>query len=87
MKLTPINTKYGTAVRIELSGNDVATAIDAWLVAKRVVVVGPRTISVNGELCSSGLVYVDPSGYVLRRGVKIEESNVGDHRAGPGDSP
>jgi hypothetical protein len=75
MKLIPVVTPHGTAVKIVLSGNDVAVAIDAWLVARRVIVVGARTISVNGELCSHGEVYVDPSGYVLRKGAMIAASN------------
>jgi hypothetical protein len=75
MKLIPVVTPHGTAVKIELSGNDVAVAIDAWLVARRVIVVGPRTIRVNGELCSHGEVYVDPSGYVLRKGAMIAASS------------
>jgi len=53
-----------TAEGIELTGDEVATAIDAYLVAHNVHVSGPRTIRVNGELCKTGLVYVDPSGFV-----------------------
>jgi hypothetical protein len=71
MKITPVTTQYGTAVKIQLSGNDVATAIDAWLVAQGVTVVGPRTISVNSELCREGRVFVDPSGYVVKKGRKV----------------
>lgn len=58
-------TKYGPGVRIDLSGNEIATAIDAWLVAQSVAVSGPRTITVNGELCERGEVYIDPSGFVI----------------------
>jgi len=65
-------TKYGPGVQIDLSGNEVATAIDAYLVAKGVVVRGPRTIRVNGELCETGEIYVDPSGFVIRKGKKID---------------
>jgi len=50
--------------RINLSGDEVASAIDAWLVAQGVHVFGPRTIEINGELIERGRVYVDPSGYV-----------------------
>lgn len=39
----------------------------AWLVAKGVHVNGPRTILVNGKLCKSGRVYVDPSGFVIKK--------------------
>jgi hypothetical protein len=58
-------TKYGPGVDIHLSGDEVATAIFAWLVAKGVHVDGPRTVTVNGELCEAGRVYVDPSGFVI----------------------
>jgi len=58
-------TQYGPGVSIELSGDEVATAIDAWLVAHGVRVDGPRTVTVNGALCQSGHVYVDPSGFVV----------------------
>jgi hypothetical protein len=61
-------TQYGPGVKIELSGDEVATAIDAYLVAHGVYVSGPRTITVNGELCEEGLVYVDPSGFVIFNG-------------------
>lgn len=64
-------TKYGPGVSIELSGADIAKEIDAYLVARGVAVCGPRTITVNGELCESGNVYVDPSGSVIYKGEKI----------------
>lgn len=66
-------TKYGPGVRIDLTGAEVATAILAWLVAKNVHVDGPRTVTVNGELCEFGQVYVDPSGFVItQKGRKLE---------------
>jgi hypothetical protein len=64
-------TKYGPGVSITLTGDEVAVAIDAFLVAHGVHVSGPRTITVNGELCESGRVYVDPSGFVISGGEKI----------------
>lgn len=64
-------TKYGSGVSIKLTGDEVATAIDAWLVALGVHVNGPRTITVNDKLCESGHVYVDPSGFVINDGVEI----------------
>jgi hypothetical protein len=64
-------TKYGPGVSIELTGDAVATAIDAYLVAHGFHVSGPRTITVNDELCGSGDVYVDPSGFVIADGAKI----------------
>ena len=64
-------TKYGPGVSIDLDGAEVATAIDAYLVAHGIHVSGPRTISVNGELCENGKVYVDPSGFVIANGKKL----------------
>ena len=57
-------TKYGPGVEINLTGDEVAIAIDAFLVANGVTVRGARTIRVNGELCKKGRIYVDPSGNV-----------------------
>lgn len=61
-------TEYGTGVQIDLTGDEVATAIDAYLVAHGVYVDGARTITVNGELCREGEIYVDPSGSVISKG-------------------
>jgi len=63
-------TEYGPGVSIELTGAEVATAIDAYLVAHQVYVHGPRTVTVNGERCSAGHIYVDPSGFVIADGKK-----------------
>lgn len=64
-------TKYGPGVSIELTGDEVATAIDAWLAALGVHVEGARTVTVNGRLCKFGSVYVDPSGFVIAGGKKL----------------
>lgn len=56
---------YGPGVIIQLTGDEVATAIDAWLVAHCVHISGPRTIRVNDERCRHGEIYVDPSGFVI----------------------
>ena len=61
-------TEYGTGVQIDLTGDEVATAIDAYLVAHGIYVDGARTIRVNGELCERGQIYVDPSGRVVANG-------------------
>ena len=61
-------TEYGPGIEIKLTGNEVAIAIDAYLVAHGVYVSGPRTITVNGDLCERGRVYVDPSGFVVTSG-------------------
>lgn len=68
-------TLYGPGVAIELTGDEVAVAISAWLVAHGVHVDGPRTVTVNGELCDLGQVYVDPSGFVISpEGEKLKGS-------------
>lgn len=60
--------EHGPGVEINLSGDEVAKAIDAYLVAHGIYVDGPRTITVNGELCEEGEIYVDPSGNVIADG-------------------
>lgn len=65
-------TQYGPGVSIELTGDEVATAIAAFLVAHDVNISGARTITVNGELCDAGHVYVDPSGFVVSAGMKTD---------------
>ena len=64
-------TKYGPGVEIELTGEDVAKAIYLYLFSKDVKITGPATINVNADLCRQGMVYVDPSGYVMNKGVKL----------------
>lgn len=61
-------TEFGPGVSIELTGDEVAIAIDAYLVSHGVHIRGSRTITVNGELCEEGHVYVDPSGFVVDNG-------------------
>ena len=58
---------------ILLDGNELATAIDAYLVAHNICVVGPRTVFVIDEgedkrimaRDASVDVYVDPSGRIV----------------------
>lgn len=57
-------TEYGPGVSIHLTGDEVAMAIDMWILSKRVLVSGPRTVVVNGGLCQYGEVKVDSSGFV-----------------------
>lgn len=63
--------QYGPGVGITLSGDEVAIAISAYLVAHDINIQGPRTITINGELCREGYIYVDPSGFVVSDGEKI----------------
>lgn len=62
-------TQYGPGVEINLDGNELAIAIHAYLVARGVNIQGPRTVTVNGELCQEAQVYVDPSGFVTHEGM------------------
>ncbi len=61
-------TEYGPGVSLELSGDEVALAVIAYLTAHGVHIDGPRTITVNGDLCEVGHVYVDPAGFVVADG-------------------
>lgn len=64
---------------IELNGNEFATAIDAYLTAHNICVVGPRTIRVitsTDRTLARDLsveVYVDPSGRVVDNRPTSEE--------------
>ena len=64
-------TKYGPGVSIRMTGDEVAIAIEAYLVAHDVIVRGPRTITVNDDLCSYGHVYVDPAGFAIVDGTRM----------------
>lgn len=63
-------TKYGPGVQIDLTGDEVATAIQDYLDAHEVYISGPMTIRVNNELIVDGEIYVDPSGFVVEGGTK-----------------
>jgi hypothetical protein len=63
-------TQYGPGVSIELTGDEVALAIEAWLLAHNVRVYGARTITVNRELCEFGSVYADPGAFVMVDGAR-----------------
>lgn len=65
-------SKYGTGVQIDLTGDEVAIAIAAYLVTRRIHINGPRTIRVNGEQIQDGWIYVDPSGFVIHNGEKLD---------------
>lgn len=63
-------TEYGPGVNIDLTGDEVAIAIHAWLVAHDVHIAGARTVTVNGKLCEFGQVYVDPGASVVVNGLR-----------------
>ena len=66
-------TVYGPGVSISLDGDELASAVDLYLYSQGVMVRGPRTISYDGELLKNKLhVYVDPSGFVIHEGVKLD---------------
>ncbi|MCK4518452.1 hypothetical protein KAT92_06750 [Candidatus Babeliales bacterium] len=67
VKLGKGRTEFGTGVQIDLTGDEVAIAIDAYLTAHSIHVSGARTITVNGKLCKKGGIYVDPSGFVVTK--------------------
>lgn len=58
-------TKYGPGVEINLTPDEVAHAICTYMFALGVITNGPRTVTIGGELCQPGRVYVDPSGFVM----------------------
>jgi hypothetical protein len=80
-------TKFGPGVLIEMTGDEVATAIDAYLVAHGVSVRGPRTIRLNETLCThmDMEMYVDPSGSVVAGETRFSgsgpETDEADRRA------
>lgn len=61
-------TEYGPGVQIDLTGEEVAIAIYAYLMAHNVVIDGPAIILVNGSLIKRGEMYVDPDGRVIYNG-------------------
>lgn len=61
----------GPGVSITLSGEEVALAIHAWLVARDVIIRGPSSITVNGQRCERGHIDVDPSGQVIAAGERF----------------
>lgn len=73
MKIKPGKgtSKYGKGIEINLTGCEVAAAINLYLVSQGVNVYGPRTMRVNGAQIESGYVYVDPSGFVIKKGKRI----------------
>ena len=61
-------SEYGPGIDIILTGEEVALAIEAFILTHNVWIEGSRTIKVNGELCEKGYVYIDPSGSLFHKG-------------------
>ena len=64
-------TKYGPGVEIKLTGEEVAKAIYLYLFSQDVKITGPATINVNDDLCRHGKIYMDPSGSVMNKRVRL----------------
>ena len=58
-------------VTIHLDGNEIATAIDAYLLSQKVYVSGPRTITANDTILSDVNAKVLVEGSVVSDGVRI----------------
>ena len=78
IKLGNGTTKFGTGVQINLTGEEVATAIMAYLVAHDVNISGAQTIRVNEEMIWAGGIYIDPSGFVIHNGKKYSGRGIID---------
>ena len=64
-------TEYGPGVSVKLRGDEIASAITAYLVAHGVYIHGARTIRVDGDMVHECEIYVDPSGFVIFKGDKL----------------
>jgi len=64
-------TQHGPGISIDLGGEEIVTAIFAYLVAHDIYIDGPRTVKINDELCKYGHIYVDPAGFIVKNGEKI----------------
>ena len=63
-------SECGAGIDIQITGNELAHAIHTFLYSKNVYIDGASTVRVNGEMCESASVYVDPSGSVIKNGVR-----------------
>lgn len=70
------HSKVGDGVEVNLTGDELAMAVDLFLYSRQVLVVGPRTVKVNGQKCESAQVYVDPSGYVMDNGTRYRGNGI-----------
>lgn len=58
---------YGPGVDVTIDGDELALAIETWLMAHDVRVYGARTIIIDEDF-NGARVYVDPSAYVIHDG-------------------
>lgn len=63
-------TEFGPGVLIQLTGNELCRAIDAFIKDKGLEVKGPRTVRIAGHAATGASVYVDPAGLVIHKGKK-----------------
>lgn len=64
-------SEFGTGINIEMSGEELAHAVSTYVHSRGIHIDGSRTITVNGELCESASIYVDPCGSLIIDGRKI----------------
>jgi len=57
---------------IDLSGVEIAEAIETWLAANGAIVSGPRMITVNTSVLKFGRIHVDRAGAVEYGGKRFE---------------
>ena len=60
----------GVGVDIELTGDEIASAIIKYISSRKVTTHGPITVSVNGHLCLEGKIHVFSPGFVIHKGIK-----------------
>lgn len=68
-------TPQGPGIQINLTGEEVATAIHDYIRAQNVIIDGPSTVMVNSELIRDGGIHVDPSGKVVTADVERSGKN------------
>jgi len=59
------NNTLGPGIEINLNGVEIATAINNYLVSRKIEIYGARTIRINGQSIQSGKVFIDPTGAII----------------------
>jgi len=75
-------SEYGPGVLITLNSNERALAVDLWLYSQGIIVQGPRTVRFYEDTAT---VYVDPSGFVIEGGIKIDGRGIRCRHTNGGD--